>query len=108
MKEDPKRSLFLSHYLLYPVLFCPSDACELTPDTNTAHRNLRLSDSGRKVTGVRDEEPYPHHSERFKCCQLLCRKEGFMWQSLTEEPKREETVLTAALEEMISLEFVML
>uniref|UniRef100_A0A3P8TQI5 B30.2/SPRY domain-containing protein n=1 Tax=Amphiprion percula TaxID=161767 RepID=A0A3P8TQI5_AMPPE len=50
-------------------------ACELTLDRNTAHRKLKLSDSNRKVTLVREkEQPYPDEKERFdRCYQLLCR-----------------------------------
>ncbi|XP_028996609.1 NLR family CARD domain-containing protein 3-like [Betta splendens] len=49
-------------------------ACELELDPNTAHRNLKLCDSRRKVTAVKEEQPYPEHPERFDhCCwQLLC------------------------------------
>ncbi len=60
--------------LLYCVLFSPSDACELTLDTNTVHRLLKLSDNNRKVTLVREKQPYPDHPERFDYWpQLLCR-----------------------------------
>ncbi|XP_071402865.1 protein NLRC3-like [Centroberyx affinis] len=49
-------------------------ACELTLDPNTAHRELLLSEDNRKVTEVREEQPYPDHPERFDCRkQLLCR-----------------------------------
>ncbi|KAI3352656.1 hypothetical protein L3Q82_020125 [Scortum barcoo] len=49
-------------------------ACELTLDTNTAHRNLKLSEDNRKVTLVSEEQPYPDHPERFDVWpQLLCR-----------------------------------
>ncbi|XP_078140918.1 NACHT, LRR and PYD domains-containing protein 3-like [Centroberyx gerrardi] len=49
-------------------------ACELTLDPNTAHRNLFLSEDNRKVTEVREEQPYPDHPERFDFWkQLLCR-----------------------------------
>ncbi|XP_008395288.1 protein NLRC3-like [Poecilia reticulata] len=50
-------------------------ACVIEFDPNTAHRNLQLSDDNRKVTVVREEQPYPDHPERFDyCCwQLLCR-----------------------------------
>ncbi|XP_071390066.1 NACHT, LRR and PYD domains-containing protein 12-like isoform X3 [Centroberyx affinis] len=48
-------------------------ACELTLDPNTAHRELLLSEDNRKVTWVREEQPYPDHPERFDCrFQLLC------------------------------------
>ncbi|XP_027138328.1 uncharacterized protein LOC109141645 [Larimichthys crocea] len=48
-------------------------ACELTVDTNTVNTNLKLSDNNRKVTHVREKQPYPDHPERFDYCpQLLC------------------------------------
>uniref|UniRef100_A0A3Q0SUI3 B30.2/SPRY domain-containing protein n=1 Tax=Amphilophus citrinellus TaxID=61819 RepID=A0A3Q0SUI3_AMPCI len=47
--------------------------CELTVDTNTANRNLKLSDNNRKVTALELQEPYPTHADRFDTClQLLC------------------------------------
>ncbi|KAI4799604.1 hypothetical protein KUCAC02_016814 [Chaenocephalus aceratus] len=50
-------------------------SCELSLDTNTAHRNLKLSEDDRKVTYVREEQPYPDHPERFDYwCQLMCRE----------------------------------
>ncbi|XP_041641058.1 protein NLRC3-like isoform X2 [Cheilinus undulatus] len=49
-------------------------ACELTLDTNTVHRKLKLTEDDRKVTHVEEEEPYPDHPERFDhWYQLLCR-----------------------------------
>ncbi|XP_071390067.1 NLR family CARD domain-containing protein 3-like [Centroberyx affinis] len=49
-------------------------ACELTLDPNTAHRKLLLSEDNRKVTSVREKQPYPDHPERFDYYhQLLCR-----------------------------------
>ncbi|XP_028428223.1 NACHT, LRR and PYD domains-containing protein 12-like [Perca flavescens] len=49
-------------------------SCELTVDTNTAHRNLKLSDNNRTVTCVLEDQPYPDHPERFDSRpQLLCR-----------------------------------
>uniref|UniRef100_A0A665TD67 B30.2/SPRY domain-containing protein n=1 Tax=Echeneis naucrates TaxID=173247 RepID=A0A665TD67_ECHNA len=48
--------------------------CELELDTNTIHRNLKLSDNNRKVTRVRKDQSYPDHPDRFNICpQLLCR-----------------------------------
>ncbi|XP_030588069.1 NACHT, LRR and PYD domains-containing protein 3-like [Archocentrus centrarchus] len=47
--------------------------CELIPDTNTAHRNLKLSNSNRMVTRVVEQQPYPYHLERFHSfVQMLC------------------------------------
>ncbi|XP_039469555.1 NLR family CARD domain-containing protein 3-like [Oreochromis aureus] len=48
--------------------------CELTLDTNTANRNLKLSDNNRKVTAMSTQQPYAQHAERFDIClQLLCK-----------------------------------
>ncbi|XP_073325537.1 uncharacterized protein [Pagrus major] len=51
--------------------------CELTVDTNTVNRHLKLSDNNRKVTHVTEEQPYPDHPERFDYWwpQLLCRND---------------------------------
>ncbi|KAM9339292.1 protein NLRC3-like [Symphorus nematophorus] len=47
--------------------------CELTLLPHTANRYLKLSDSNRKVTWVRNEQPYPDHPDRFEHWpQLLC------------------------------------
>ncbi|XP_072235751.1 stonustoxin subunit beta-like [Leuresthes tenuis] len=50
-------------------------SCQLTIDTNTVNRNLKLSDNSRKVTRVEEVQSYPDHPDRFdyKCPQLLCR-----------------------------------
>ncbi|XP_036947018.1 neoverrucotoxin subunit beta-like [Acanthopagrus latus] len=50
-------------------------SCELTVDTNTVHRYIKLSDNNRKMTSVEEDQSYPDHPERFKtwCPQLLCR-----------------------------------
>uniref|UniRef100_A0A8C9Z580 Uncharacterized protein n=1 Tax=Sander lucioperca TaxID=283035 RepID=A0A8C9Z580_SANLU len=49
-------------------------SCELTLDTNTVNRELKVSDNNRKVTRVKEKQPYPDHPERFDSCpQLLCR-----------------------------------
>uniref|UniRef100_A0A8C9Y8B4 Uncharacterized protein n=1 Tax=Sander lucioperca TaxID=283035 RepID=A0A8C9Y8B4_SANLU len=56
------------------VSFSPSDSCQLTLDTNTVSRKLKLSDNNRKVTYVIVDQSYPDHPERFDSCpQLLCR-----------------------------------
>ncbi|XP_029923367.1 protein NLRC3-like [Myripristis murdjan] len=48
-------------------------SCELKLDTNTANRGLVLSEDIRKVTEVREEQPYPDHPERFDHWkQILC------------------------------------
>uniref|UniRef100_A0A3P8TSP1 B30.2/SPRY domain-containing protein n=1 Tax=Amphiprion percula TaxID=161767 RepID=A0A3P8TSP1_AMPPE len=47
-------------------------SCQLTVDTNTVNRNLKLSDNNRKVTRVKEDQSYPDHPDRFDFCQLLC------------------------------------
>ncbi|XP_062330164.1 NACHT, LRR and PYD domains-containing protein 12-like [Osmerus eperlanus] len=50
-------------------------ACQLTLDPNTAHRKLSLSESDKKVTRLKEEQPYPDHLERFHHMdQVLCRE----------------------------------
>ncbi|XP_037829771.1 NLR family CARD domain-containing protein 3-like [Kryptolebias marmoratus] len=49
-------------------------SCQLTIDTNTASRNLQLSDNNRKVTYVKEVQAYPDHPDRFEFrSQLMCR-----------------------------------
>ncbi|KAM4583597.1 uncharacterized protein PAE49_003493 isoform 1-T3 [Odontesthes bonariensis] len=50
-------------------------SCQLTIDTNTVNRNLKLSDNNRKVTWEEEVQPYPDHPDRFHVWwhQLLCR-----------------------------------
>ncbi|XP_054878243.1 ribonuclease inhibitor-like [Poeciliopsis prolifica] len=49
-------------------------SCQLTIDTNTVGRNLKLSADNRKVTRVKELQSYPDHSDRFDYRnQLLCR-----------------------------------
>uniref|UniRef100_A0A3Q1AJI2 B30.2/SPRY domain-containing protein n=1 Tax=Amphiprion ocellaris TaxID=80972 RepID=A0A3Q1AJI2_AMPOC len=49
-------------------------SCQLTVDTNTVHRKLKLSDNNRKVTRVEEDQSYPDHPDRFdRWAQLLCR-----------------------------------
>uniref|UniRef100_A0A3P8TWG2 B30.2/SPRY domain-containing protein n=1 Tax=Amphiprion percula TaxID=161767 RepID=A0A3P8TWG2_AMPPE len=50
----------------------PDYSCQLTVDTNTVNRNLKLSDNNRKVTHVEEDQSYPDHPDRFDCHQLLC------------------------------------
>ncbi|XP_023194457.1 stonustoxin subunit alpha-like [Xiphophorus maculatus] len=48
--------------------------CQLTIDTNTVNRNIKLSEDNRKVTCVKKLQSYPDHPDRFDYWnQLLCR-----------------------------------
>ncbi|XP_040911482.1 NLR family CARD domain-containing protein 3-like [Toxotes jaculatrix] len=47
--------------------------CELTIDTNTVNRKIKLSDNNRKATRVEEDQSYPDHPDRFEhWAQLLC------------------------------------
>uniref|UniRef100_A0AAQ4PGB2 B30.2/SPRY domain-containing protein n=1 Tax=Gasterosteus aculeatus aculeatus TaxID=481459 RepID=A0AAQ4PGB2_GASAC len=49
-------------------------SCELTIDTNTVNKQLKLSDNNRKVTRVIEDQSHPDHPDRFDYWdQLLCR-----------------------------------
>uniref|UniRef100_A0AAQ4QYX8 B30.2/SPRY domain-containing protein n=1 Tax=Gasterosteus aculeatus aculeatus TaxID=481459 RepID=A0AAQ4QYX8_GASAC len=49
-------------------------SCELTIDTNTVNKQLKLSDNNRKVTRVEEDQSHPDHPDRFDYWpQLLCR-----------------------------------
>uniref|UniRef100_G3N4K9 B30.2/SPRY domain-containing protein n=1 Tax=Gasterosteus aculeatus TaxID=69293 RepID=G3N4K9_GASAC len=50
------------------------DSCQLTIDTNTVNKHLKLSDNNRKVTYVKEDQSHPDHPDRFDYFyQLLCR-----------------------------------
>uniref|UniRef100_A0A3Q2QA17 B30.2/SPRY domain-containing protein n=1 Tax=Fundulus heteroclitus TaxID=8078 RepID=A0A3Q2QA17_FUNHE len=48
-------------------------SCQLTIDTNTVSRKLKLSEDNRKVTWMKSLQSYPDHPDRFDRPQLLCR-----------------------------------
>ncbi|XP_051560085.1 NLR family CARD domain-containing protein 3-like [Myxocyprinus asiaticus] len=49
--------------------------CDLTLDSNTADYHLILTDENRKVTRVKEKQPYPDHPERFDYYgHVLCRE----------------------------------
>ncbi|KAM6894050.1 stonustoxin subunit alpha-like [Xenentodon cancila] len=56
-------------------LFSPSDSCQLSIDTNTVNKHIKLSDNNRKMTSVKEDQSYPDHPDRFDFWdQLLCRE----------------------------------
>ncbi|XP_072546863.1 NLR family CARD domain-containing protein 3-like isoform X2 [Salminus brasiliensis] len=46
-------------------------ACKLTLDPNTAYTHLSLSEGNRKVEGVKEDQLYPDHPDRFESPQVL-------------------------------------
>ncbi|XP_050986838.1 tripartite motif-containing protein 16-like [Labeo rohita] len=48
---------------------------QLTPDLNTAHKRLSLSENNRVISGINTDHPYPDHPDRFDHYrQVLCRE----------------------------------
>ncbi|XP_031165337.2 NACHT, LRR and PYD domains-containing protein 12-like, partial [Sander lucioperca] len=72
-------------------------SCELTLDTNTVNRKLKLSDNNRKVTRVKEYQSYPDHPERFDSCypQLLCR-DGLTGRCYWEVERRGEVDISVS------------
>ncbi|XP_028445948.1 NACHT, LRR and PYD domains-containing protein 12 [Perca flavescens] len=70
-------------------------SCELTLDTNTVNRKLKLSDNNRKVTRVEEEQPYPDHPERFDSWQLLCR-DGLTGRCYWEVERRGDVYISVS------------
>uniref|UniRef100_A0A8D0CVJ7 Uncharacterized protein n=1 Tax=Sander lucioperca TaxID=283035 RepID=A0A8D0CVJ7_SANLU len=71
-------------------------SCELTLDTNTVNRNLKLSDNNRKVTLVEEYQQYPDHPERFDSYhQLLCR-DGLTGRCYWEVETRGDVVISVS------------
>ncbi|KAM6893625.1 protein NLRC3-like [Xenentodon cancila] len=50
-------------------------SCQLSIDTNTVHKHIKMSDNKRKMTRVKEDQSYPDHPDRFDYWdQLLCRE----------------------------------
>ncbi|KAM6893416.1 NACHT, LRR and PYD domains-containing protein 3-like [Xenentodon cancila] len=50
-------------------------SCQLSIDTNTVNKHIKLSDNNMKMTLVEEDQSYPDHPDRFDYCrQLLCRE----------------------------------
>ncbi|XP_074534040.1 NLR family CARD domain-containing protein 3-like [Halichoeres trimaculatus] len=50
--------------------------CELTLDSNTVNKYLRLSENNRKVTRVEEDQSYPDHPDRFDFYPQLLSRDG--------------------------------
>uniref|UniRef100_A0A3B5QWZ6 B30.2/SPRY domain-containing protein n=1 Tax=Xiphophorus maculatus TaxID=8083 RepID=A0A3B5QWZ6_XIPMA len=61
------------HWRLEALRYGGTYSCQLTIDTNTVSRKLKLSEDNRKVTRVEELQSYPDHPDRFDFPQLLCR-----------------------------------
>ncbi|XP_055082580.1 protein NLRC3-like isoform X2 [Periophthalmus magnuspinnatus] len=72
--QRPLLSVRLEPAGLHWLTVCPwKNFSDLSLNPNTAHRELKLSDNNKKVTRVREEQPYPDHRDRFDYWeQILC------------------------------------
>ncbi|KAL1277215.1 hypothetical protein QQF64_023888, partial [Cirrhinus molitorella] len=77
--QDPNYKLQIlnldhgGHFRITPGL--RKYACNLTLDPNTAHTQLILSEENRKITNVKEHQPYPDHPDRFVDReQILCKE----------------------------------
>uniref|UniRef100_A0A3Q1HLH2 B30.2/SPRY domain-containing protein n=1 Tax=Anabas testudineus TaxID=64144 RepID=A0A3Q1HLH2_ANATE len=77
--SDMEKNLLRGKIVLLQVKADPEEPksqrhfCQLTIDTNTVNRKLRLSDDNRKVKRMKEDQSYPDHPDRFdQCPQLLC------------------------------------
>uniref|UniRef100_A0A3B5QT23 B30.2/SPRY domain-containing protein n=1 Tax=Xiphophorus maculatus TaxID=8083 RepID=A0A3B5QT23_XIPMA len=62
------------HWRLEALRYGGTYSCQLTIDTNTVSRFLKLSEDNRKVTCEEELQSYPDHPDRFDYYhQLLCR-----------------------------------
>lgn len=65
--------MFFLNCVSHSSLLVVTDTIQITLDSNTAHRNLKLSANKREVTVTAEQQPYPDHPERFHYWhQLLC------------------------------------
>ncbi|XP_032366226.1 NLR family CARD domain-containing protein 3-like [Etheostoma spectabile] len=70
--------------------------CGLELDTNTVHTRLKLSDNNRKVTRMKEDQPYPDHPDRFdRWPQLLCR-DGLTGRCYWEVERRGEVNISVS------------
>ena len=75
------------------IMSCSPDACELTLDPNTAHRELSLSEDNRKVTWVREQQSYPDHPERFDYSHQVLSRESLTGRCYWEVEWEGEVVI---------------
>uniref|UniRef100_A0A3B4FN53 B30.2/SPRY domain-containing protein n=1 Tax=Pundamilia nyererei TaxID=303518 RepID=A0A3B4FN53_9CICH len=70
-ENGSKRILMIFSSLI--IILSIQYSCQLTIDTNTINKYLKLSDNNRKVTQVKEVQSYPDHPDRFDYWyQLLC------------------------------------
>ncbi|XP_026137546.1 NACHT, LRR and PYD domains-containing protein 3-like isoform X3 [Carassius auratus] len=78
--QDPNYKLQIlnlnhgGHFRITPRL--RKYACDLTLDPNTAHTQLILSEDNKKISYVKDLQPYPDHPGRFENYEQVLSKES--------------------------------
>ncbi|KAM3584971.1 uncharacterized protein V6R79_004325 [Siganus canaliculatus] len=70
--------------------------CQLTLDTNTVNRNLKLSNNNRTVTCVEEDQSYPDHPDRFDSCQQLLCTTGLTGRCYWEVEWREKVHISVS------------
>uniref|UniRef100_A0A3B5KUP8 B30.2/SPRY domain-containing protein n=1 Tax=Xiphophorus couchianus TaxID=32473 RepID=A0A3B5KUP8_9TELE len=71
--KDPQSKLEVLRYGKWLTPGLRKYYCELTVDTNTMNRNVKLSNNNTKASYVEEAQPYPDHPDRFeKNHQVMC------------------------------------
>uniref|UniRef100_A0A673MB53 B30.2/SPRY domain-containing protein n=1 Tax=Sinocyclocheilus rhinocerous TaxID=307959 RepID=A0A673MB53_9TELE len=66
---------YLISYLDVDCLLSPSDFLQFRVDSNTVHKNLRLSKGNRVIKYTSEKQRYPDHPDRFDTVeQVLCEE----------------------------------
>uniref|UniRef100_A0A8P4GBD0 Protein NLRC3 n=1 Tax=Dicentrarchus labrax TaxID=13489 RepID=A0A8P4GBD0_DICLA len=71
-------------------------SCELTVDTNTVHRNIKLSDNNREMIHVKEDQSYPDHPDRFDFYPLLLCRNGLTGRCYWEVEWRGRVYITVS------------
>ncbi|XP_036072658.1 uncharacterized protein LOC112156010 isoform X4 [Oryzias melastigma] len=93
LKDDPRYALntlnlnYGGEHRMKPGL--KKYAFRFTLDSNTAHRNLLLSDMNTKVTWVENKQPYSPHPERFDQQFQVMSEQGVQHSCFFEVEKEE-------------------
>uniref|UniRef100_A0A3B3B495 B30.2/SPRY domain-containing protein n=1 Tax=Oryzias melastigma TaxID=30732 RepID=A0A3B3B495_ORYME len=93
LKDDPRYALntlnlnYGGEHRMKPGL--KKYAFKFTLDSNTAHRNLLLSDMNTKVTWVENKQPYSPHPERFDQQFQVMSEQGVQHSCFFEVEKEE-------------------
>ncbi|XP_067259172.1 protein NLRC3-like [Chanodichthys erythropterus] len=72
-------------------------ACDLTLDPNTAHTQLILSEGNRKITHVKEHQPYPdHNQDRFENNEQVLSRESLTGRCYWEAERSKKCHVAVA------------